>query len=125
MDIILSVGQIIWAKPILTHGSIVSNHAILPYSTALSSSVFGSTLVQVKLEVVITMLKIFKTHEADTSILDDFNYYDEREKDLQEKRSKERDVTKNTPAAVNDTSINELADKVAESLNVDEHREVQ
>lgn len=86
---------------------------------------FGSTFVQVKLEVGITMLKIFKEHEADTSIIDDFNYYDEREKDLQEKRSKERDVTKNTPSAVNDTSINELADKVAESLNVEEHREVQ
>ncbi|PWA82539.1 YTH domain-containing protein [Artemisia annua] len=80
---------------------------------------------EVKLEVGITMLKIFKEHEADTSILDDFNYYDEREKDLQEKKSKERDVTKNTPAAVNDTSINQLADKVAESLNVEEHREVQ
>lgn len=73
--------------------------------------------MQVKLDVGNAMLKIFKDHDADTSILDDFSYYDEREKDLQEKRSKER--------AVNDTSITQLADKVADSLHVEEHREVQ
>lgn len=79
---------------------------------------------EVKLEVGIAMLRIFKDHDADTSILDDFSYYDEREKDLQEKRSKEqRDFTKSTPpAAVNDTSITQLADKVAESLHVEEHK---
>lgn len=76
---------------------------------------------EVKLEVGNAMLKIFKEHEADTSILDDFGYYDEREKDLQEKRSKEREFTKNPP---NDASITQLADKV-ESLHVDEKREVQ
>ncbi|CAH1426788.1 unnamed protein product [Lactuca virosa] len=41
---------------------------------------------EVKLEVGIAMLKIFKDHDAETSILDDFGFYDEREKDLQEKR---------------------------------------
>ncbi|MFS7918092.1 hypothetical protein Hanom_Chr03g00196801 [Helianthus anomalus] len=56
------------------------------------------------------MLKIFKDHDADTSILDDFGFYDEREKDLQEKRAKERDFTKNVSATTNDTSINQLAD---------------
>ncbi|KAK1414089.1 hypothetical protein QVD17_29829 [Tagetes erecta] len=80
---------------------------------------------EVKLEAGNAMLKIFKEHDADTSLLDDFSYYDDREKDLQEKRSKEREFTKNIPAAVNDTSITQLADKVAESLHVDEHREVQ
>ncbi|XP_071742095.1 YTH domain-containing protein ECT2-like isoform X2 [Rutidosis leptorrhynchoides] len=81
---------------------------------------------EVKLEVGNAMLKIFKDHDADTSIIDDFIYYDEREKDLQEKRSKERELTKSTSAAVNDTTtITQLADKVAESLHVDEHREVQ
>ncbi|KAL8242878.1 hypothetical protein R6Q59_013180 [Mikania micrantha] len=76
---------------------------------------------EVKLEAGNAMLKIFKDHDADTSILDDFSYYDEREKDLQEKRSKEREFTKNS----NDASITQLADKVAESLHVEEHREVQ
>lgn len=80
---------------------------------------------EVKLEVGNAMLKIFKDHAAETSIIDDFSYYDEREKDLQEKRSKERDLAKTIPAAVNDTSITQLADKVAETLHVEEHREVQ
>ncbi|KAI3711817.1 hypothetical protein L1987_70364 [Smallanthus sonchifolius] len=80
---------------------------------------------EVKLEAGNAMLKIFKDHDAETSILDDFSYYDEREKDLQEKRAKERDFTKNIPADVDETSITQLADKVAESLHVDEHREVQ
>nr|KAJ0206285.1 hypothetical protein LSAT_V11C500258230 [Lactuca sativa] len=78
----------------------------------------------VKLEVGIAMLKIFKDHDAETSILDDFGFYDEREKDLQEKRSKEREFTKNT-LNVNDTSITQLADKVADSLHVDEKTEIQ
>ncbi|KAF5776617.1 putative YTH domain-containing protein [Helianthus annuus] len=80
---------------------------------------------EVKLEAGNAMLKIFKDHDADTSILDDFGFYDEREKDLQEKRAKERDFTKNVSATSNDTSINQLADKVAESLHVEEHREIQ
>ncbi|KAJ0724455.1 putative YTH domain-containing protein [Helianthus annuus] len=80
---------------------------------------------EVKLEAGNAMLKIFKDHDADTSILDDFGFYDEREKDLQEKRAKERDFTKNVSATANDTSINQLADKVAESLHVEEHREIQ
>ncbi|KAI7731498.1 hypothetical protein M8C21_006299, partial [Ambrosia artemisiifolia] len=75
---------------------------------------------EVKLEAGNAMLKIFKDHDASTSI-----YYDEREKDLQEKRSKERDFAKSIPAAVNDASIAQLADRVAESLHVEEHREVQ
>ncbi|XP_023737104.1 YTH domain-containing protein ECT1 isoform X1 [Lactuca sativa] len=79
---------------------------------------------EVKLEVGIAMLKIFKDHDAETSILDDFGFYDEREKDLQEKRSKEREFTKNT-LNVNDTSITQLADKVADSLHVDEKTEIQ
>ncbi|XP_076888664.1 YTH domain-containing protein ECT2-like isoform X2 [Bidens hawaiensis] len=75
---------------------------------------------EVKLEAGNAMLKIFKEYDADTSIIDDFSYYDEREKDLQEKRAKEREFTK-----ANDTSITELAEKVAESLHVEEHREIQ
>nr|XP_043624112.1 YTH domain-containing protein ECT1-like isoform X2 [Erigeron canadensis] len=77
---------------------------------------------EVKLDVGIAMLKIFKDHDADTSIIDDFSYYDEREKDLQEKRSKEKDFTKTDPIAVNDISISQLADKVAESLHVEEKK---
>ncbi|KAL4590101.1 hypothetical protein LXL04_003020 [Taraxacum kok-saghyz] len=77
---------------------------------------------EVKVEVGNAMLKIFKEHDADTSIIDDFSYYDEREKDLQEKRTKEREFTKNTP---NDNTVAQLADKVADSLHVEEKREIQ
>ncbi|MFS8001388.1 hypothetical protein Hanom_Chr13g01189781 [Helianthus anomalus] len=44
---------------------------------------------------------------------------------LLENRAKEWDFTKNVSATANDSSINQLADKVAESLHVEEHREVQ
>ncbi|XP_076910526.1 YTH domain-containing protein ECT4-like [Bidens hawaiensis] len=79
---------------------------------------------EVKLEAGNAMLKTFKDHESSTSLLDDFSYYDEKEKDVQEKRSKEREFTKNVPV-VNDTLVTQLADKVAESLHVEEHKEVQ
>ncbi|MFS7981509.1 putative YTH domain-containing protein [Helianthus anomalus] len=80
---------------------------------------------EVKREAGNAMLKIFKDHDASTSMLDDFGYYDEKEKELQEKKAKERDFTKVMPGVVNDTSITQLADKVAESLHVGEHREAQ
>lgn len=68
------------------------------------------------------MLKIFKKHDADTSILDDFNFYDEREKSLQEKRTKEQVFsTKNT---IDDASINHLSDRVANSLQLENQNEV-
>lgn len=41
-----------------------------------------------KLEQGIEMLKIFKNYEADTSILDDFGFYEEREKIIQERKSR-------------------------------------
>ncbi|XP_023739605.1 uncharacterized protein LOC111887664 [Lactuca sativa] len=77
---------------------------------------------EVKLEEGNTMLKIFKEHDADTSILDDFNFYDEREKSLQEKRTKEQVFsTKNT---IDDASINRLSDRVANSLQLENQNEV-
>ncbi|CAH1449489.1 unnamed protein product [Lactuca virosa] len=77
---------------------------------------------EVNLEEGNTMLKIFKEHDADTSILDDFNFYDEREKSLQEKRTKEQVFsTKNT---IDDASINHLSDRVANSLQLEKHNEV-
>lgn len=41
-----------------------------------------------KLEQGIEMLKIFKNYDADTSILDDFGFYEEREKIIQERKSR-------------------------------------
>jgi len=41
----------------------------------------------VKLEQGLEMLKIFKNHDDDASILDDFDFYEEREKALQENKA--------------------------------------
>ncbi|KAJ0242431.1 YTH domain-containing protein [Hirschfeldia incana] len=43
---------------------------------------------EVKLEQGIEMLKIFKNYDADTSILDDFGFYEEREKIIQERKAR-------------------------------------
>ncbi|PKU68926.1 YTH domain-containing protein ECT4 isoform X1 [Dendrobium catenatum] len=43
---------------------------------------------EVKLEQGLQMLKIFKEHTSKTSILDDFGFYEARQKVMQEKRSK-------------------------------------
>lgn len=42
---------------------------------------------EVKLEQGLEMLKIFKKHESDLSILDDFNFYEERQKVMQEQKA--------------------------------------
>ncbi|XP_073102108.1 YTH domain-containing protein ECT4 isoform X3 [Elaeis guineensis] len=42
---------------------------------------------EVKLEQGLEMLSIFKNHDADTSILDDFDFYEEREKAMQERKA--------------------------------------
>lgn len=63
------------------------------------------------------MLKIFKNHDADTSLLDDFNFYDEREKTLLERKAKHR--AGNTAAGLPTESINQLSDTLADTLRLD------
>ncbi|KAL8492684.1 hypothetical protein ACS0TY_024032 [Phlomoides rotata] len=75
---------------------------------------------EVKLEHGIEMLKIFKNHDADTSLLDDFNFYDEREKTLLERKAKHRATsTGNTAAGLATESINQLSDNLADTLRLD------
>ncbi|XP_059641598.1 YTH domain-containing protein ECT4 isoform X2 [Cornus florida] len=45
---------------------------------------------EVKLEQGIEMLKIFKNYETDTSILDDFAFYDDRQKAIQERKARQQ-----------------------------------
>lgn len=45
---------------------------------------------QVKLEQGLEMLNIFKNHEAQMSILDDFDFYEERQKAMQERKAHQR-----------------------------------
>jgi ribosomal protein S21 len=47
-------------------------------------------MLQVKLEQGLQMLKIFKEHVSKTSILDDFAFYENRQKLMQEKRAKQQ-----------------------------------
>ncbi|PSS36352.1 YTH domain-containing family protein like [Actinidia chinensis var. chinensis] len=78
---------------------------------------------EVKLGQGIEILKIFKDHDAETSILDDFSYYDEREKALQERKARQRvSSTKNTLVA--DASVNQLSDNFAEALQLEGGKEV-
>jgi hypothetical protein len=71
---------------------------------------------EVKLEEGIEMLKIFKEHEADTSIIDDFDYYDEREKVLNEKKARQQ---QQLTAATKISPINQLSENLAETLRLE------
>ncbi|XP_028759088.1 YTH domain-containing protein ECT4 isoform X2 [Neltuma alba] len=45
---------------------------------------------EVKLQQGIEMLTIFKNYEAETSILDDFDYYEDRQKAMQERKARQQ-----------------------------------
>lgn len=47
-------------------------------------------ILQVKLEQGIEMLNIFKNYENDMSILDDFEFYEERQKAMQERKARQQ-----------------------------------
>ncbi|ONL93777.1 evolutionarily conserved C-terminal region 2 [Zea mays] len=49
---------------------------------------------EIHLEQGLQMLKIFKEHVSKTSILDDFAFYESRQKLMQDKRSKQQQVQK-------------------------------
>lgn len=87
---------------------------------------------EVKLEQGIEMLKIFKNYEARTSMLDDFEYYDERETVLLEKKARQKATLKTatTTSIANDTAkaptevtnyINKISDNFAQALKLEEN----
>ena len=47
-------------------------------------------MLQVKLEQGIEMLNIFKNYETDMSILDDFEFYEDRQKAMQERKARQQ-----------------------------------
>ena len=59
-------------------------------SIPLQLTILICILVQVKFEQGIKILKIFKEHSSKTCILDDFGFYEDREKMIQERKSKEQ-----------------------------------
>ncbi|KAM3344429.1 YTH domain-containing protein ECT1 isoform X2 [Capsicum galapagoense] len=80
---------------------------------------------EVKLPEGLEMLKIFKNYEADTSILDDFTYYDEREKSLLDKKSKQRTLPPGSAAVTTAAdTISQLADSLAGTLNLEGNKKL-
>ncbi|KAG5564832.1 hypothetical protein RHGRI_000884 [Rhododendron griersonianum] len=75
---------------------------------------------EVKLEQGIEMLKIFKDHEAETSILDDFNFYDEREKALQERKARQQASSSIKKEEDADASIKQLSENLAGALQLED-----
>ncbi|OEL13429.1 YTH domain-containing family protein 2 [Dichanthelium oligosanthes] len=66
---------------------------------------------EVKLEQGLQVLKIFKDHVCKTSILDDFGFYDNREKMMQERKAKQQQSLKK----VTDVKLPNAADAEKES----------
>ena len=55
---------------------------------------FFLLVIQIHLEQGLQMLKIFKEHVSKTSILDDFAFYESRQKLMQDKRAKQQQIQK-------------------------------
>lgn len=61
----------------------------------------GWWLLQVNFEQGIQILKIFKDHSSKTCILDDFEFYEARQKIIQEKKAKHQLLQKQVYLAFN------------------------
>lgn len=76
------------------------------------------------LEQGIEMLKIFKDHDARTCILDDFDFYNEREKSLKERKARQQTSSiKEAPNVLTDDSVNKISDSFGQSLRLKESGE--
>jgi len=58
-------------------------------------------ILQVKFEKGVQIVKIFKEHSSKTSILDDFGFYESREKTTQERKLKEQQLPKQVTVVLN------------------------
>jgi hypothetical protein len=57
---------------------------------SVSNSEWSGFCEQVKFEQAISMLNIFKSFSSKTSILDDFQFYENRQRALQDKRARQQ-----------------------------------
>ncbi|CAL9151731.1 unnamed protein product [Musa hybrid cultivar] len=66
---------------------------------------------EVKLEQGLEMLSIFKKHEYEVSILDDFEFYEDREKAMQERKARQQlsNLAASGPVAIEDDRRNPAA----------------
>lgn len=78
---------------------------------------------EVPLKQGIEMLKIFKDHDPRTSIIDDFDFYDERERILKERKTRQQlFATANSLNALGDGSISPISDQFAQALRLDDNK---
>ncbi|GLT97450.1 hypothetical protein SLE2022_150150 [Rubroshorea leprosula] len=73
---------------------------------------------EVRLEKGVEMLRIFKDHDAHTSLLDDFGFYDERERVLKDKKARQQ--ANSTTDVISDDPINQMANNLAQTLRLHE-----
>jgi len=90
-----------------------------------NSSLTGKANLQVKLEQGLKMLAIFKNHEAETSILEDFNFYEQREKAMLDDRQQQKQQCSKTGKQVQQASapvniVTGISDAFAEAVQLEE-----
>ena len=60
------------------------------------------------------MLKIFKDYDARTTIIDDFDFYDDRERVLKERKARQQaSSTTDVPDSLASESVNQISDSFA------------
>lgn len=73
----------------------------------MSNPILGGYL-QVKLEQGLEMLNLFKDYESEMSILDDFDFYEDREKAMQDRKAKQQQQS--NPAGASATVVMPVGD---------------
>lgn len=76
---------------------------------------------EVTLKEGIEMLKIFKDYDARTTIIDDFEFYDDRERVLKERKARQQaSSTTDVPDSLANESVNQISDSFAQALKLEE-----
>lgn len=88
--------------------------------------------MQVKLEQGLEILSIFKKHEYEVSILDDFEFYEDREKAMQERKARQQlsnlaapvpvaiEDDRRNPAAISGDFISQISGNFAHAVRLEE-----
>uniref|UniRef100_A0A0E0LSG0 YTH domain-containing family protein n=1 Tax=Oryza punctata TaxID=4537 RepID=A0A0E0LSG0_ORYPU len=71
---------------------------------------------EVKLEHGLQMLTIFKNHESETNILEDFDFYEQREKALQENRRQQQPSSPEPQKPAENKALGELMSHISDTF---------
>lgn len=74
---------------------------------------------EVNLEQGIEMLKIFKSYDAHTSILEDFDFYEQRERASKERKARQQ-ACSTTKSPGSEESVNHVSNSFSQSLQLEE-----